>query len=377
MGREPPASASPHLPGPERGARGPAVPALRFVLVFGVISALGDIVYEGGRSVYGPFLASLGGSALLVSLITGGGEAVALVFRLLFGRLADRADRRWALALWGYGLTMVAVPLLGFTTGVGIAATLMLAERFGKAVRSPAKDSMLAQAGTEMGRGWAFAIHEALDQVGAFIGPLIVAGAIALTGAFAPAFLILAVPGVGVMAVLVGLRGRVPDPGLYEREPAGPGASSATSGGTSPVGRPRLPRRYWLYAAFTSLTMIGYTTFGLLAFHLAATGLVGPAAIPVIYAAAMGTDAIAALAAGGVYDRIGLRGLVILPVLAAVVPWLGFGSSAPLAVVGSLVWGAAMGIQESSMRAAVADLAQPTVVAARMGPSPPATAWPG
>jgi MFS family permease len=172
-----------------------------------------------------------------VSVITGGGEAVALVFRLLFGRLADRADRRWALALWGYGLTMVAVPLLGLTRGVGLAAALMLAERFGKAVRSPAKDSTLAQAGTAIGRGWAFAIHEALDQVGAFIGPLIVAGAIALTGAYGPGFLVLAVPGVAVMAVLVGLRARVPDASVYEDEPVGPWASSDTGGRTSIVGR--------------------------------------------------------------------------------------------------------------------------------------------
>jgi predicted MFS family arabinose efflux permease len=60
--------------------------------------------------------------------------------------------------------------------------------------------------------------------------------------------------------------------------------------------------------------------------------------------------------AGRLYDRIGLRGLFVLPVLAALVPWLGFGSSTSLAVLGSLIWGAAMGIQESSMRAAVADL---------------------
>ena len=341
--------------GPEAGARG--LPPFRFVLVFGVVSALGDIVYEGARSVYGPFLASLGASALFVSVITGGGEAVALVFRLLFGRLADRADRRWALAIWGYGLTMIAVPLLGFTHALWLAAVLMLAERFGKAVRSPAKDSMLAQAGTAIGRGWAFAIHEALDQAGAFIGPLIVAGAIALTGVYGPGFLVLAVPGLGVMAVLVLLRRRVPDAGVYEPEPVSPPAPSDRSAGVSAVtGRSPLPRRVWLYAAFTSLTMAGYTTFGLLAFHLATTGLAAAAAIPVIYAFAMAADAIAALAAGRLYDRIGLRGLIVLPVLAALVPWLGFGSSTALAVLGSLIWGAAMGIQESSMRAAVADL---------------------
>ncbi|MDQ0118016.1 MFS family permease [Pseudarthrobacter defluvii] len=154
----------------------PAAPmtAIRFILAFGIISALMDMVYEGARSVIGPFLGALGASALLVSVVTGAGEAVALVLRLVFGRLADRPGLRWALAISGYALTAVSVPLLGFTDVLWVACLLVLAERLGKAIRSPAKDTMLAEAGSALGQGKAFALHEALDQVGALLGPLLV-----------------------------------------------------------------------------------------------------------------------------------------------------------------------------------------------------------
>lgn len=331
------------------GATG-GFPAMRFVLGLGFVAGLADIVYEGARSMYGPFLGALGASALVVSLVTGGGEAVALVLRLVFGKAADVRSRRWSLAMVGYGLTAVAVPLLGLTTTLWVACCLILLERLGKAVRSPSKDAMLAQAGTVAGRGWAFGVHEALDQTGAFLGPLLVAGAFALTAAYAPGFLVLAVPGIAAMSVLWWLRRKVPDPGVYEPEPVTDSADS------EPASRQPLPRAFWIYLVFTSLVMTGFATFGLLSFHLSTTGLIPVALVPVVYAAAMAVDAGAALVSGRWYDRIGLSGLALLPVLAAIVPWLGFSSTAWLAVIGVLFWGAAMGVQESTMRAAVADL---------------------
>lgn len=337
------------------GGTVPAAPmtAIRFILVFGLVSSLMDMVYEGARSVTGPYLGALGASALLVSVVTGAGEAVALVLRLVFGRLADRPGLRWTLAISGYALTAVSVPLLGITDALWIACLLVLAERLGKAVRSPAKDTMLAEAGAALGQGKAFALHEALDQVGALVGPLLVGAALALSGSYGPGFLLLAVPGLGAMLILLWLKRRVPDPAVYEA--AGPQPTSGQP--TKP--RPAMPREFWLYAVFSSLTMFGYATFGLLSFHLVATGLLAPALVPVLYAAAMGVDAVAALVSGWLFDRVGLKVLLVLPVLAAAVPWLGFSNNTALAVAGVLVWGAAMGVQESIMRAGVAGLAPP------------------
>lgn len=344
----------------------PPLTAFRFILVFGVVSALMDMVYEGARSVTGPFLGVLGASALLISVVTGAGEAVALVLRLVFGRLADRPRLRWALAISGYALTALSVPLLGITNALWVACVLVLAERLGKAIRSPAKDTMLAEAGTTVGRGKAFALHEALDQIGAFIGPLLIGASLSLSGSYGPGFLLLAVPGVAAMLVLFWLRRRVPDASVYEpagvptappHEP-GPGTGEAFDFGAMPAtAGSAMPRQFWLYAAFSSLTMFGYVTFGLLSFHLVAKGLLVPALVPVVYAAAMAVDAVTALVSGWLYDRIGLKVLLALPFLAAAIPWLGFSNDTALAVTGVLLWGAAMGVQESTMRAAVAELA--------------------
>jgi MFS family permease len=324
---------------------------LGFVVGFGVVSMLADVVYEGARSVTGPFLASLGASAALVGLATGAGEAVALVARIATGRLVDRTGRPWVLTVAGYLVTVVSVPLLALAGHVWSAVTLVVAERFGKALRAPARDTMLAHAGSSAGRGRAFAVHEALDQLGAFAGPLLVAGALALGWGFHGSFAVLAVPGVLAVAVLLSLRRLVPRPSEYDAEPDRSHELHLRDG--------RLPALFWRYAVFSTLTMLGFATFGVLSFHVEARHVLPTAVVPLVYAVAMAVDAVAALVSGHVYDRVGLRGLVVLPVLAAVVPWLSFSSSAAGVWVGAAVWGAALGVQESTMRAAVADLVPP------------------
>ncbi len=377
----------------------------RFVLLFGVVSLLADFVYEGARSVTGPLLASLGASAAVVGVVTGVGEAAALLPRLLSGPLAERTGRFWAWTIAGYALTVAAVPLLGLVGVLWAACTLVIAERVGKAVRSPAKDTLLSHATAVTGRGRGFAVHEAMDQVGALAGPLLVAAILAAGAGYGPALGVLAVPGLVTLAVLLRLRARVPDPAGYETPtdyraptghetpadykapagcgtpatdaPAGPGApasrgalavpapravpgttaSRAVHGTAAP--RTRLPRAFWVYAGFTAATTTGFATFGVLSFHAVTRGLLSAAAVPVLYAAAMGVDALAALATGWAYDRLGPRVLAVLPLLAAAVPALAFTNTLTLVVAGALLWGAATGVQESTLRATVADLVPP------------------
>ncbi|SEB87139.1 Sugar phosphate permease [Streptomyces misionensis] len=320
----------------------------RFVVWFGTVSLLADVVYEGARSITGPLLASLGASALLVGVVTGAGEAAALGLRLVSGPLADRTGRFWGLAIGGYALTVVSVPLLGVAGVLWAACVLVIAERVGKAVRSPAKDTLLSHAAAATGRGRGFAVHEALDQIGALVGPLLVAGVLALTGDdYGPALGVLALPGIAVLLVLFRLRARVPSPQDYERE---------TPAAAPEPGNGRLPRAFWTYAAFTAVTTSGFAPFGVLSYHLVERHLLTAAWVPVLYAAAMAVDAVAALATGWLYDRIGPRVLVALPVLTAAVAALAFTGTVAVAAAGSLVWGAAMGIQESTLRATVADL---------------------
>ncbi|WP_259370481.1 MFS transporter [Streptomyces sp. SCUT-3] len=343
----------------------------RFVLAFGTVSLLADFVYEGARSVTGPLLARLGASAAVVGAVTGAGEAAALVLRLASGPLADRTRRFWAWTVAGYALSVLTVPFLGLVSTLWAAGALVLAERVGKAVRSPAKDTLLSHATAATGRGRGFGVHEAMDQIGALIGPLVVAAVLAAGGDdYGPALGVLAAPGVLVLGLLAWLRWRVPDPASYETAPApapagaragapGAEASEAPAGGAPDAAAARtgpLPRAFWVFAAFTAMTTAGFATFGVLSFHLVERDLLSPAAVPVVYAAAMGVDALAALAVGWAYDRLGPRVLVVLPLLSAAVPALAFSDALVPAVLGSLAWGAATGVQESTLRATVADL---------------------
>ena len=330
----------------------------RAVVGFGVVSLAADMVYEGARSVTGPLLASLGASAVLVGLVTGAGEAMALVLRLAFGTLADRSGRYWTLTLAGYLLTAVCVPALAIApfvggAGLALACVLILAERTGKAVRSPAKTALLAHAAGAVGLGRGFAVHKALDQVGAIAGPLLVAGIAALTGALWPALAALVVPGGLAVALLVWIRGRMGDP-VDAATPSPPAAVSPsepglpTATGPGPAAGPAtaaaptqpLSAQFWLFAASAGAATAGLVTFGVISYHLTIDRVVTVAAVPVLYAAAMGAAALAALATGWTYDRLQGRVLFALPFLVAAVPPLAFSSSPATAVLGGALAGA-------------------------------------
>ncbi|MXI70083.1 MFS transporter [Mycobacterium tuberculosis] len=231
-----------------------------------------------------------------------------------------------------------------------VACALVIAERVGKAVRGPAKDTLLSHAASVTGRGRGFAVHEALDQVGAMIGPLTVAGMLAITGnAYAPALGVLTLPGGAALALLLWLQRRVPRPESYEDCPVVLGNPSAP--------RPwALPAQFWLYCGFTAITMLGFGTFGLLSFHMVSHGVLAAAMVPVVYAAAMAADALTALASGFSYDRYGAKTLAVLPILSILVVLFAFTDNVTMVVIGTLVWGAAVGIQESTLRGVVADL---------------------
>jgi MFS family permease len=322
------------------------------------------MVYEGARSITGPLLASLGASAVLVGVITGVGEAMALVLRLVFGTWADRSGRYWTLTLAGYGLTALCVPALAVTPflaagGLALACVLILAERIGKAVRSPAKTALLAHAAGAVGLGRGFAVHKALDQLGAVAGPLLVAAVAGLAGALWPALAALVVPGVAALLILVWIRRRTGDPDVTA-EPitsADPPENSAGPRRTRwAAAAVDLPRSFWLFAAAAGMATAGLVTFGVISFHLTRDQVVPVATIPLVYAAAMAAAALAALATGWLFDRIHGRVLLALPLLVAVVPPLVFTDSPVAALVGVLIWGSAWGVQDSTVKALVAKL---------------------
>ncbi len=286
--------------------------------------------------------------------MTGAGEAAALGFRMFSGPLADRSGRYWSWTVAGYAMTVVCVPVDGCRAVRRRGRSrggfdLVILERTGKAVRSPSKSVLLADAARTVGRGRGFAVHKALDQVGAFAGPLVVAGMLAVTGVTWPGFAVLAIPGVVAMVLLMRLRVALTAPGPrpdVDVVPDGP-----------------LPRAFHLLTLACALATFGLLTFGVLSFHLVHDGLLDVAWVPVVYAAAMGVEAVSALATGFVFDRIGGRTLLVLPPLVALVPFLAFSSVLSVAVAGILVWGLGTGILDSTVKALVAE----TVPRARLG----------
>jgi len=335
----------------------------RTVVGFGVVSLAADMVYEGARSVTGPLLASLGASAVLVGLVSGAGEATALLMRLVFGSWADRSRRYWTLTFAGYGLTAVCVPALAVTpflagAGLALACVLILGERLGKAVRSPAKTALVAHAAAAVGLGRGFGVHQALDQIGAVAGPLLVAAVAAAAGTIWPAMAVLIIPGALAMLMLVRIW----------RSMGNPIASAENPATTEPIAAPehreslfsrlhgRLPRVFWLFAAASAATSGGLVTFAVISFHLTQDHVVSVAAVPVIYAAAMAAEAFAALGSGWLFDRTRGGVLLGLPFVISAVPVLAFAGTPLIAIAGAVLWGAAGGVLDSTVKALVADL---------------------
>lgn len=348
------------------GAKGQWSP-WQTVFGFGLVSLCADMVYEGMRAMAGPLLGSLGASALMVGFVTGAGEAVSLILRLFTGSWADRAQLHWPLTVAGYAMTAICVPLLAVTpflggAGLAVAATLILLERAGKAVRSPAKSALLARMAKDTGRGKGFGVHKALDQIGAFSGPLLLAGVAALTGVLWPGFALLAVPGVACLLLLALLRARAPIAVAVAVDPvADQGVAQLNkSGGFRAFLRAGLgqdlPRRFHMFSIASALTTAGLMTFGVLSFHFVEAGIASIATVPLVYALGMAVAAVGALATGALFDRRGAAILLLVPPLVAAVPLLVFGDSLAGVLVGVAVWGMAGGIQDSTVKAFVADL---------------------
>ena len=319
-------------------------PALRFVLLVGVMSFFADFTYEGSRSVIGPYLATLGAGALAISVVTGLGEFLGYGLRLVSGRAADRTERHWPITIGGYALQMTVVPLLALAGSWPVAALLIVLERIGKATRNPPRDAMLSHAAKDMGFGWGFGVHEALDQFGAMFGPLAVALVLALTrGDYTIAFAALAVPA-AITLCLVGVART-----LYPR----PRDLEAASASVSPEG---LPSVFWLYLAGAALVAAGFADFPLIAYHFERSRLVATDVVPVFYAVAMAVSGAGSLIFGRMVDRTGIAILVPLTVVAAAFAPLVFLGGFWAGLVGVSLWGLGMGVHESIIPAAVAPM---------------------
>jgi MFS family permease len=320
--------------------------ALKFIILFGIISLFADIVYEGARSITGPYLALLGASGTTVGWVIGLGELIGYGMRVLSGYLSDKTGRYWLITFVGYIINLFAVPCLALAGNWQMASFLIILERFGKAIRVPAKDAMLSYATKHTGRGYGFGLHEALDQIGAVIGPLAIAAILFFHGSYQMAFAILVIPALAALCCLIVTRLVYPTPQDMEVTPV-----ELTTKGFS--------KSYWIYILAISLVAAGYVDFALIAFHFKKASTVASSWIPLFYAIAMAVDGLSALVIGRLFDIKGVLILAFVTGISAFFCPLVFWGNFYGALIGMILWGIGMGSQESIMKALVAVLVAP------------------
>jgi MFS family permease len=319
--------------------------ALRFVLLIGALSLFADFAYEGARSVVGSYLGLLGASATVVGVVTGFGEFLGYSLRLVSGRWADATHRYWPITIVGYVIQMAAVPLLALAGNWPVAALLVILERVGKATRNPPRDVMLSYAGKQMGgMGWAFGVNEALDQFGAMIGPLVIAGVLSFRHDYHLAFAVLAVPAVLTLALLGVARFAYPTPQEFEPHHAQEAAQAG------------LPPTFWIYLAGAALVAAGFADYPLIAYHFTQARVVPAASVAIFYSVAMAVSGAGSLLFGRMFDRHGFKVLIVLTAIGAAFAPLVFFGGFWVALLGAAIWGLGMGVHESIIPAAVAPM---------------------
>ena len=326
-----------------------------FVAAFGFVSLLADMVYEGARSIIGPYLGALGASATLVGVVAGAGEFIGYGLRVVTGYAVGRTRHYWTWTILGYAMTVLSVPLIGVTGVLAPALILYGTERLGKAVRSPAKDTLLSYAAAKTGRGSAFGVHQALDQTGALLGPLLLAAILSWhDGDYRLAFGILAIPGVLLLGMLAWLRTKVPDPRDYEASAEEVAAIPTPE--TAPIAKAAgLPATFWQYVATVAVLSAGVASFPLIAFHALQEHLAVDATIPLLFAVAMAVDGLSGFLVGRLYDAFGPKVLVAVPIAAAIAA-IAFTSNVALLWVGVAIWGVVNGVLDSTVKAVVSEI---------------------
>ncbi len=333
-------------------------PVFTIIILFGLISMFGDIIYESARSANSQYLNLLGVSAAKIGLVFGLGEFLGYFLRLVAGVLSDKSGKHWIFMFIGYGM-LIAVPIMGLTLNWNLLFILILLERIGKALRSPAKDTILSKVSEhKVGVGFAFGFQEAIDQIGAFLGPLIFTLIFYVNGKEAVhqyqlGYKVLIIPFLLLMGFLYYVYRRVNQEKLIQLE-TGKGLQTD-----------KIQPIFWIYTAFTFFCAIGLVNFSVIGYHLKANNLTSDGNITLFYSIAMVIDAATALFVGKAYDQIkkrtgnktsGLLILMAIPIVTLLLPFTTLSRSIPLIVIGMIAFGIIIGTHETIMRSSIADI---------------------
>lgn len=335
--------------------------AMIFIILFGIVSLFSDMTHEGASSIRGAYMSLLGASAGAIGFVSGLGELIGYSMRYVFGKLTDKTKRYWLMTIAGYVLDVLAVPALALVGEHGwiAACGLLIIQRMGKAIKKPAKDTIMSFAASQEGLGKSFGIQEVLDQIGAFLGPVLlyVVMLFKTEGStfeiYSRCFAVLAVPGAITILLLLITKYKFPNPENFEPEEKR----------FTPF---KVKKEFIFYIAGISLFAFGFIDYSIIIMHVSKTytnistqltetsSLVNSGTLPLLYAGAMLVDAVAALVFGLMYDKKGVKALAWSTVISAPFAILVFGTKSTSALLlGIALWGVGMGAQESILKAAV------------------------
>ena len=326
--------------------------AVAFLTLMGMVSLFSDMTHEGARSILGEYLNLAGASAASIGFVSGIGELCGYSLRLISGFVADKTRKYWTLVIAGYVIQVLAIPALALIPEHGWiwACGLVILERIGKAVKKPAKNTLVSFAASEIGTGKGFAYQEFLDQLGAFLGPVIlfvtaiVKGTEDLFTTYRLSFAVLLIPAMITIALVLSAKIKYPNPEMFEKQEEAPSAF-------------RLKKSFVLYMAAICLFAFGFADFTLITLHAAKTVAFPESALSLLYAAAMAVDAFAALVFGWLYDKVGMKALILSTLCSTFFSCFVFLSGEAWMIgIGILLWGIGMGAQESVMKAAVSGI---------------------
>lgn len=316
--------------------------AFKFVFIFGIVNLFSDMTYEGASSINGPFLGTLGASALAIGIIAGIGEFLGYSLRFISGYISDKTGKYWLVTFIGYGINLLAVPALAWVGNWQVAAVLIIAERVGRAIRKPCVETMLSYATGSLGKGWVYAVNSALDQIGATIGPLLMALVLFLKGDYRTGYMLLLVSALLALITLTIARVFFPKPSLLEVKPI------TKLKGFTPS--------YWFYMAGGACIAAGLISFELISYHFSTTAIVTEHWIPLFFAVAMGTDAIASLIVGKLFDRIGFPIVLVAFFLSSLFAPFVFLGQFYMALIGMIFWGIGFAAQDTLLKAIIAGI---------------------
>ena len=334
-----------------------------FIILFGIVSLFSDMTHEGASSIRGAYLSLLGASAATIGFISGLGELIGYSMRYVFGKLTDKSKQYWPMTIVGYVLDIIAVPALALVGEHGwiAACVLLVIQRMGKAIKKPAKDTIMSFAASQEGVGKSFGIQEVLDQFGAFIGPVLLYLVMLFKTEgttfeiYSTCFAVLAIPGAITLILLIVTRCKFPNPEHFEPEPKE----------YIPF---KMKKEFILYIAGISLFAFGFIDYSIIIMHVSRTyshlasglsetsALVSTGSLPLLYAGAMLVDAVAALFFGMMYDKNGVKALVWSTVISAPFAVFVFAFDSVPMLLGVALWGVGMGAQESILKAAVTSM---------------------